>query len=821
MISIKLLSLPLFLLLLTCSVGTEAYKTIIDVLSEDTRFSTLIHHLQLTRLIPKINNLEAGTFFAPDNTAFKKYQGQNITQEVLLYHLLPRQYSTTDFENGQVLESSYIRPGFLGTEETGQRLKITEKFDTFFRVNGARIKDKDIFVNKNTTLNVIDQVLEPPKILSQVVQYHDGKLYDLMGKTGIDKLIAKERPFTTFVSAKYLLDRFNRVEKSYLVSEYGQVDLKRLIEYLVITKPIYFDNHLSGETSYTSLSGEDIKINVEKGGKAFVNGRRVIEKDVLAANGVLHVVDDLPYADSLVFNTRKYLFGLNATTFVSLIDEYGLGRFLDEETNNVTILAPANEVLDADDIPSNKKVQWLSYHIAQGAWRPQDLMDRMLLKTEYNSPHLANQPQRLLVRVGDDRRDVAANDKQALLKSIRFGDHSKVIGNGLSIGGNAIYRVSDPLTPPMDIFSSLVIDLELSTYIATLYVSGVVDQLKNAKAITLFVPTNTAFKNLGLVSRYLVHPSGRADLQTVLRYHVATSPLYYQDLLGDVLEVTTLSNEPLIINGNNQDSNVWIGTKQDNEKGSKLDEHGIVEESDILVSNGVVHKVDRLQIPENVSITHHNLLKGINANTMLNILKKTRLLDEIDMTDCIIMSPTDRAFENENLESLWNDTEKLVRLAKLHIVPKSESRKRWFLYPLLGDQVYDTLLSNRDKIVIRELGYGSTIVRVKGQPYGTHARVLDMGRVSTGERSGGVMEIDAVLFPIERGAFGLPWIWSIVIVGLIWIASISLLLLGGFLAVKKWRRKRNGYETILEAEADDAAAEEQEEEFNGERYQQH
>jgi hypothetical protein len=70
-----------------------------------------------------------------------------------------------------------------------------------------------------------------------------------MEKTGVDKLIEAERPFTTFVSAKYLLDRFNHVEKNYLVSEYGQSDLERLIKYLVIAKPIYLDNHPEGETS--------------------------------------------------------------------------------------------------------------------------------------------------------------------------------------------------------------------------------------------------------------------------------------------------------------------------------------------------------------------------------------------------------------------------------------------------------------------------------------------------------------------------------------------------------------------------------------------
>jgi hypothetical protein len=146
---------------------------------------------------------------------------------------------------------------------------------------------------------------------------------------------------------------------------------------------------------------------------------------------VLHILDDLPYADSLVFDTRKYLFGLNATKFVSLIDSYGLGNFLDDGTTNITILAPTNEVIDEDDIPNNKKVQWLSYHIAKGAWGPSDLEDRMLLKTEYNASLLNYDSQRLQVRVGKDHGDDRYHwdNKMSLLQSIRFSDHSKVIGD--------------------------------------------------------------------------------------------------------------------------------------------------------------------------------------------------------------------------------------------------------------------------------------------------------------------------------------------------------------------------------------------------------
>lgn len=153
-----------FFITLLCGYA-YAYKTIIDVLSEDAKFSTLIYHLQQTHLVPMINNLEAGTFFAPDNDAFEKYKGPTPTRELILYHLLPKHYQTKELGNGQLLESSYIRPGFLGTETKGQMLKITEKLNHFFHVNDARIKDSDVFVNWNTTMNVVDRVLEPPPMM--------------------------------------------------------------------------------------------------------------------------------------------------------------------------------------------------------------------------------------------------------------------------------------------------------------------------------------------------------------------------------------------------------------------------------------------------------------------------------------------------------------------------------------------------------------------------------------------------------------------------------------------------------------------------------
>lgn len=150
-----------------------AYKTIIDVLSEDSRFRLLIEHLQRTRLVPIVNRLEAGTLFAPDNNAFENYKDKDIPQSLLLYHLLPVGMTGQDFYHGQLVESLYIRPGFLGSDDAGQRIKITKdgkqgKGRGKVYINGAEIIEKDVYVNNQTYIQVINQVLEPPPMLCKL-----------------------------------------------------------------------------------------------------------------------------------------------------------------------------------------------------------------------------------------------------------------------------------------------------------------------------------------------------------------------------------------------------------------------------------------------------------------------------------------------------------------------------------------------------------------------------------------------------------------------------------------------------------------------------
>jgi uncharacterized surface protein with fasciclin (FAS1) repeats len=145
------------------------YKTFIDTLSEDSRFSILLRHLQTERLIPTVNQLSSGTFFAPDNEAFERYK-YNVTKDLLLYHIVSKPFLGEDFEQDQILESLYVRQGLLGDTNNGQRIKVTKegsprKGKGKVYIGGVQIVDKDIIANNQSVIQVVGRLLTQPDLI--------------------------------------------------------------------------------------------------------------------------------------------------------------------------------------------------------------------------------------------------------------------------------------------------------------------------------------------------------------------------------------------------------------------------------------------------------------------------------------------------------------------------------------------------------------------------------------------------------------------------------------------------------------------------------
>ncbi|WP_306111973.1 MULTISPECIES: fasciclin domain-containing protein [Roseovarius] len=123
---------------------------------------------------------------------------------------------------------------------------------------------------------------------------------------------------------------------------------------------------------------------------------------------------------------------------------------------------------------------------------------------------------------------------------------------------------------------------DFSTLLAAAEAAGLVETLKGDGPFTVFAPTDDAFAALpeGTVDTLLM-PENRDQLTSILTYHVVPGKVMSGDL-SDGMTAETV-----------QGSEVTIGT----EGGVTVNDANVVT-ADIEASNGVIHVIDGVIMPE-------------------------------------------------------------------------------------------------------------------------------------------------------------------------------------------------------------------------------
>ncbi|WP_170389972.1 fasciclin domain-containing protein [Ruegeria arenilitoris] len=134
-----------------------------------------------------------------------------------------------------------------------------------------------------------------------------------------------------------------------------------------------------------------------------------------------------------------------------------------------------------------------------------------------------------------------------------------------------------------DIVDTAVSAGSFNTLVAAVQAAGLVDTLKGKGPFTVFAPTDEAFAALpeGTVETLLM-PENKDQLVAILTYHVVPAKVMSGDIAGKRAKVLTVQGERLSVNAKN---------------GVKVDGANVVQ-ADIKASNGVIHVVDTVLIPE-------------------------------------------------------------------------------------------------------------------------------------------------------------------------------------------------------------------------------
>jgi uncharacterized surface protein with fasciclin (FAS1) repeats len=147
----------------------------------------------------------------------------------------------------------------------------------------------------------------------------------------------------------------------------------------------------------------------------------------------------------------------------------------------------------------------------------------------------------------------------------------------------ALAAACAPMTPSEpDIVDIAAGNENFSTLVAAVKAAGLVNELKGDGPFTVFAPTNDAFAALpaGTVEN-LLKPENKAQLVKILTYHVIPGAVTSDQLSGKRLNVATVEG-----------SNVHI----DGRHGVRVNKARVTT-ADIKASNGVIHVIDRVLMP--------------------------------------------------------------------------------------------------------------------------------------------------------------------------------------------------------------------------------
>ncbi len=184
---------------------------------------------------------------------------------------------------------------------------------------------------------------------------------------------------------------------------------------------------------------------------------------------------------------------------------------------------------------------------------------------------------------------------------ISFKHRTAVVGMSLALSAVAMPSFAQvlvggaPMLASKDIIDNAVNSKDHTTLVAAVKAAGLVEKLKGPGPFTVFAPTNDAFAALpaGTVDT-LLKPENKPTLTKVLTYHVVAGK-------SDAAAIAKMIKDD---NGMAKIKTVEGGTLTAKAGGGKvmvMDEKGGIANvtiADVYQSNGVIHVVDKVLMPE-------------------------------------------------------------------------------------------------------------------------------------------------------------------------------------------------------------------------------
>ena len=227
--------------------------------------------------------------------------------------------------------------------------------------------------------------------------------------------------------------------------------------------------------------------------------------------------------------------------------------------------------------------------------------------------------------------------------------------NSIKIGNTTIYLLSGAMPPPSALIPSLITEPNSRLYSLPQWarIRDCRDEISAQRGTTVMVPGNDEFASLGLFWSYLSLPNddeAHGDLARVIKSHVLKDVIYSDsfdnvdanDEKEKVILAHTLNDHTMVRLSKAEDGSVHAtvveksGSDHQKDFGDRTlltagSNSAKVHLRDKLFQSGVAHQLtDGVLIPPNVHITSHKLLRGMQADSFVELLDRFGLLGTLD-----------------------------------------------------------------------------------------------------------------------------------------------------------------------------------------------
>ena len=273
----------------------RADDNLVQVAASNGQFKTLVNLLVVTGLDRALQTHDEFTVFAPTDEAFAK-----LPAETLASLLKPSGRETlTNILKAHVVVGERSL-GDIQRPSEGKPIKTLE--GTSFRLTGNGLNPrfgnaKVVLANveaSNGIVHVIDEVLMPgPKQDNIVETAKSAGIFNtlLAALTAADlaSVFAGDTSYTVLAPTDEAFEKIPKETLASLLLPENKDVLVRILKYHVIAGSISAKDAI-GAANAKTLEGSSVRFTLQDG-KLTVDNSTVIKNDVVASNGVIHVID--------------------------------------------------------------------------------------------------------------------------------------------------------------------------------------------------------------------------------------------------------------------------------------------------------------------------------------------------------------------------------------------------------------------------------------------------------------------------------------------------------------------------------------------------